>query len=407
MRRGAGRGPGPKNHWPTPSARTAATPADARAAQPTAMRIECRARPVSPVASDAANRTTVRSMPTFDSVLPMTTIVDVSRNAPSCSGRACVPAIRSSRRPTRARARGRRGPTPIPTASGGGPNRGSRRTYGGRHRGRPRRGTLGHAPIVRRAAFGATWHASCCRYSACTTEAVWFGRRTTTGGHGVSDVDRQGIIDGRLVHRRPATVVGSARHAGRRVVSRHPAVFMPIARKRHPQSALAPDTQIVIDGFTRSAGTFAFVGFSGRAERARASRPSPALGGAHHGGRASGAPGARSDPSAEGHLVFRGDPRAGGGIGQWLRTYCDFYRHLCSLGEDVAIATFEGVTAPDRNRDPPGQRAVRDLVRGVPTHAGTARDRLPPTRNELAARHGLTCSASSSPDASAWTSTRR
>jgi hypothetical protein len=161
---------------------------------------------------------------------------------------------------------------------------------------------------------------------------------------GVSDVDRQSTIDERLVHRRPATVVGSARHAGRRVVSRHPAVFMPIARKRHPQSALAPDTQIVIDGFTRSAGTFALIGFQ-VAQNAHV-RAAHHLHSAAHIMAA-----ARAERPV---LVPIRPPRdtvlsavirePGVGIGQWLRTYCDFYRHLCSLGEDVVIATFEGVT---------------------------------------------------------------
>jgi hypothetical protein len=51
------------------------------------------------------------------------------------------------------------------------------------------------------------------------------------------------------------------RHALRRRFSTHPALYLPLMRRRHPGAVLDRDTQLVIDGFTRSAGTFAVVAF--------------------------------------------------------------------------------------------------------------------------------------------------
>lgn len=51
------------------------------------------------------------------------------------------------------------------------------------------------------------------------------------------------------------------RHASRRVVAAHPAIYLPVARRRYPGSVLDYSTELVIDGFTRSAVTFAVVAF--------------------------------------------------------------------------------------------------------------------------------------------------
>ncbi|MBI3649224.1 MAG: hypothetical protein HY240_10825 [Actinobacteria bacterium] len=51
------------------------------------------------------------------------------------------------------------------------------------------------------------------------------------------------------------------RHRARRTVSRYPSLYLPLARRKHPDAVLDGSTQIVIDGFTRSAVTFAVVAF--------------------------------------------------------------------------------------------------------------------------------------------------
>ena len=44
-------------------------------------------------------------------------------------------------------------------------------------------------------------------------------------------------------------------------MAEHPALYLPIARRKYPDSVLGDDTRLVIDGFTRSAVTFATIAF--------------------------------------------------------------------------------------------------------------------------------------------------
>lgn len=140
------------------------------------------------------------------------------------------------------------------------------------------------------------------------------------------------------------TTAGSVRHAVRRVSGRHPGVFMPMARRRHPQSALANDTQIVIDGPTCSAGTFALIAFQA-AQNAHVRA-------AHH----LHVP-AHIMAAAEAHvptLVPIRAPRDSVlssvirqpdvSIAEWLRSFCDFHRKVQPLGPAVVFASFKSVT---------------------------------------------------------------
>jgi hypothetical protein len=55
-------------------------------------------------------------------------------------------------------------------------------------------------------------------------------------------------------------LVRRVRQMARNQVSRHPAVYLPIARRRYPgpsPEVIGPGTELVIDGYTRSATTFA------------------------------------------------------------------------------------------------------------------------------------------------------
>jgi hypothetical protein len=54
------------------------------------------------------------------------------------------------------------------------------------------------------------------------------------------------------------------RHRVRTLASEHPAVYLPFARRKYPGPSprvIGPDTQAVIDGYTRSASTFAVYAF--------------------------------------------------------------------------------------------------------------------------------------------------
>src|SRR5207249_10371968 len=55
--------------------------------------------------------------------------------------------------------------------------------------------------------------------------------------------------------------MGSPRHALRRRITMYPSVYLPLANWKKPGSVLGTDTQLVLDGFTRSASTFAVVAF--------------------------------------------------------------------------------------------------------------------------------------------------
>ncbi len=58
----------------------------------------------------------------------------------------------------------------------------------------------------------------------------------------------------------PSAQIGRLRHQLRTRVSEHPRLYLPLARKRYPgpsPEVIGPETQLVIDGYTRSASTFA------------------------------------------------------------------------------------------------------------------------------------------------------
>jgi len=60
----------------------------------------------------------------------------------------------------------------------------------------------------------------------------------------------------------PLTRAGAvARHVIRRRISGYPSIYLPLARRKHAQAVIDDDTDLMIDGFTRSAGTFAVVAF--------------------------------------------------------------------------------------------------------------------------------------------------
>jgi hypothetical protein len=76
-------------------------------------------------------------------------------------------------------------------------------------------------------------------------------------------LNRRSARDGSILGR-PGVLRGSrarARHALRRYIAGYPAVYLPLARYRHREAVLGPVTDVVIDGFPRSANTFALVAF--------------------------------------------------------------------------------------------------------------------------------------------------
>jgi hypothetical protein len=142
---------------------------------------------------------------------------------------------------------------------------------------------------------------------------------------------------------RGMTAAGSARHAARRVVARYPALYVPIARRRHRENVLGPDTQLIIDGFPRSASTFTLVGFQvAQNGHVRVAHHVHAVAHLIAGAR-------RSIPM----LVPIREPKAtvvsamirepNVSIGQWLRSYIDHYQRIPSLADSLMLAPFEEI----------------------------------------------------------------
>ena len=185
-------------------------------------------------------------------------------------------------------------------------------------------------------------------------------------------------------HEAGPTFTGSARHAVRRVVTRYPDLYLPIARRRHPQGAIADDTQLVIDGFTRSAVTYALVAFqvaqNGHVRVAHHLHSPAQLIQATRRGIPGLVP-IRPPQDTVLSAMIR-EPTVS--IGQWLRTYTGFYRRMLPLADDLLFARFDSVTTDLGVGHHPSQRAVRHVLRGVPADGRGRGDGLRPDRRALA-----------------------
>ena len=138
---------------------------------------------------------------------------------------------------------------------------------------------------------------------------------------------------------------GGLRHATRRLLIRSPRVYLPIARRRHPHGVIRPDTQIVIDGFTRSAVTFAVIAFQvAQNDHVRVAHhlhaPAHLLAGVRRGIPVLVPIRAPEDTILSAMIREPGVPAA-----QWLRSYIDFYRRLPPLADRIVIAPFADVTS--------------------------------------------------------------
>lgn len=141
-----------------------------------------------------------------------------------------------------------------------------------------------------------------------------------------------------------SVLTGSTRHAVRRVVGRYPDLYLPVARRRRPHGVIRSDTDIVIDGFTRSAVTFAVIAFQ-VAQNAHVRV-------AHHlhapaqlvQAARQGVPALVPVREPENTILSAMSREPTVSIGQWLRTYADFYRRLVELADRLVLARFEAVT---------------------------------------------------------------
>jgi hypothetical protein len=152
---------------------------------------------------------------------------------------------------------------------------------------------------------------------------------------------------GRFGHLGPAILV---RHWGydlRSLIADHPSLYLPFARATHPAGPgkiLGEDTKIVIDGFTRSASTFALFAF-------QLAQPEPVRTGHHthapahliaaaQRGLPALVPVREPEPTILSQVVR--EPHVS--MRQALTSYIRFYMRLRPWRDRFVVATFEEVT---------------------------------------------------------------
>ncbi|MDP9300111.1 MAG: hypothetical protein M3P43_04330 [Actinomycetota bacterium] len=138
---------------------------------------------------------------------------------------------------------------------------------------------------------------------------------------------------------------GSARHIARRWVTRHPVVYLPIARSRKRNAAVDQGTDIVIDGFYRSAGTFSVIAFQlAQNNHLRV---------AHHLHAAAQFIAAAELGTPTLITVRPPEPTILSAMlrepvvtpGQWLKFYAEFYERILPIRDRFVVATFDDVTS--------------------------------------------------------------
>lgn len=153
---------------------------------------------------------------------------------------------------------------------------------------------------------------------------------------------------GRFGHLRLAVAVRHWGYDARSVIADYPSLYLPFARATHPAGPgkiLADDTEIVIDGFTRSASTFALFAFQlaqPRPVRVGHHTHAPAhLVAASQRGLPALLPVRAPEPTILSQVVR--EPHVS--MRQALRSYVRFYRRLRPYRDDFVVATFAEVTS--------------------------------------------------------------
>lgn len=138
---------------------------------------------------------------------------------------------------------------------------------------------------------------------------------------------------------------GSTRNATKRVVARHPSIYLPLARRRHPQATLGPETDLVIDGFTRTATTFALIAFqvaqNGHIRVAHHLHTPAHLEAAVR----RRVPALVTIREPEGSVLSAMVREPTVSARQFLRSYVDFYQRLAALTDRLVVASFDEITA--------------------------------------------------------------
>jgi hypothetical protein len=130
----------------------------------------------------------------------------------------------------------------------------------------------------------------------------------------------------------------------RTTVWTYPAIYLPVAGRLHPGVVLAPDSELVIDGFTRSAVSFAVIAF--QMAQPRPIRVGHTLHAPAHfiQGAKRGLPCLATirDPKEVALSAVVREPHLA--LSQALRSYARFYEAIKPLGARVLVADFADVT---------------------------------------------------------------
>jgi hypothetical protein len=144
---------------------------------------------------------------------------------------------------------------------------------------------------------------------------------------------------------RLAVARGSARHVARRWLTRHPAVYLPIARARQRNAAVDQETDIVIDGFYRSAGTFSVIAFqlaqNGHVRVAHHLHAAAQFIAAAELGTPTLVAVRPPEPTILSAMLREPSVTPG----QWLKFYAEFYERILPLQDRFVVATFDEVTS--------------------------------------------------------------
>ena len=138
---------------------------------------------------------------------------------------------------------------------------------------------------------------------------------------------------------------GSPRHALRRWISMYPTMYLPMARLKNEHSVLEARTELVLDGTSRSANTFAAIAFqlaqNDHVRLAHHMHAAASLVAAARRGVPTLITAREPEPTILSSLMREPEVTAR----QWLKTYVAFYERILPFRSAFVIATFTEVTS--------------------------------------------------------------
>ena len=141
------------------------------------------------------------------------------------------------------------------------------------------------------------------------------------------------------------SLLGSPRHALRRWISMYPTIYLPMAHLKNEHSVLEARTELVLDGTSRSANTFAAIAFqlaqNDHVRLAHHMHAAASLVAAARRGVPTLITVREPEPTILSSLMREPQvtPR------QWLKTYVAFYERILPFRSAFVIATFTEVTS--------------------------------------------------------------